>query len=522
MASFNNFVDHFSFGADWTSPQKRYQDPDPFFDVLSSKLGYLRDQTIPLNSPHSSISSASRDSVSSAYSAFTLPSELQGGVSNISSRRPSYTAELYYTTHNKLDFPQPLAQAPPHTMTSRFFDLDSSVSQHGENPSSFLPPLNPLMPQKPQESYVALDNGLLLDRTFNNIVSSTDLKAAFLRDSKYFGNFDTSMEIVNQLNLLLGSSLKEVPGLLQARVAALLDYLVTQNEDLVTSLQKTPKTYSMIINKNGKLDIISLPKSSNLQLSPKDIIIIEGDRGKDLVMVLQPVIEFRFALLFNYLKKKLHLKSLEFGNAKSSPVPQNHKSRHGHNQQRSVINEDENFITLPNKQVLRFAKPHELTQLTSKYNDELMAYRICLNYVQSLNLDLIIKNVEFQFDKKKLIIYYYCLQRLDFRGLIKELFKIYKTRIWLCAVLPIENSFKPLLTYELEKKSAGFDSTLSSSRSNDLTIVDKLPEAESISSLDEIKEPVCFHSKVFLSLIEWFKYELLDQETFDERFAFLN
>ncbi|GMG47049.1 unnamed protein product [Ambrosiozyma monospora] len=342
--------------------------------------------------------------------------------------------------------------------------------------------------------------------------------------------------------------------MIQRGVNKLLDYLLTQNEDLKSANHQATKNYSLILNKNGRLDIISFPKTSNLQLMPKDLIIIEGDRGKDLVMVLKPVIDFRFALFFNYLKKKLHLKSLEFGNANpSTSAPQQSQQNQQHNhaqptlglghlqpqalqqipqqpapsqtpqQQKSIINEDENFITLPNKQILRFAKPHELTQLTSKYNDELMALRICLNYAASLNLDLIIKNVEFQFDKKKLIIYYYCLQRLDFRGLIKELFKIYKTRIWLCAILLIEKTYKPLLDYETEK-IAGLKTPPSSrsSRSNDWVVIDNLPAKDQIYQLSEIEQPAFFHSKIFFSLIEMFKYEITNPQIFKDRYSFLN
>ncbi|GME97840.1 unnamed protein product [[Candida] boidinii] len=307
------------------------------------------------------------------------------------------------------------------------------------------------------------------------------------------------------------------------------------------------------------LQLLQLMKNHQvqIQIQVQDLIIIDGDRGKDLVMVLKPVIDFRFALLFNYLKKKLHLKSLEFGNSSGSNPNNNHNNnnRNGHHnnnnnnnniQKQSIINEDENFITLPNKQVLSFAKPQELTQLTNKYNDELMALKICLNYVSSLNLDLIIKNVEFQFDKKKLIIYYYCLRRLDFRGFIKELFKIYKTRIWLCAVLPLEKSYKPLLNYEIEKNKIKSENENSNSNSNlnsrnsinnnsillmkalsnenisDLVITDPLPVQDNINTLPEIIEPIYFHSKIFLSLINWFKYEISNKESFEKNFKFIN
>lgn len=395
----------------------------------------------------------------------------------------------------------------------------------------------------------------------------------------YFGDFNTATQVINQLDNLLGlSNSRESPddpastaqlGIIRQRIDKLLEFLLKQNEDLKSPNHLNNKNYSLILNKNGRLDIISFPKNSNLQLMPKDLIIIEGDRGKDLVMVLKPVIEFKFALFFNYLKKKLHLKSLEFGNssnnrsqpgsASSSSAPPSRHSNHNNNShnnnshnnnshsngnnshQKSIINEDENFITLPNKQILRFAKPHELNQLILKYNDETMAYKICLNYSASLNLDLIIKNVEFQFDKKKLIIYYYCLQRLDFRGLIKELFKIYKTRIWLCAILPLEKTFKPLLDYELEKIDMKLGNSNGSAHQNSLkgnsnrdnhdkqlyrsnanVVHDKFPSSDQIYQFSEIDEPIFFHCKIFSNLINMFQFEVSNYEVFKDRYWFLD
>ena len=51
-----------------------------------------------------------------------------------------------------------------------------------------------------------------------------------------------------------------------------------------------------------------------------------------------------------------------------------------------------------------------------------------------------------------MIFYYFAgFKRIDFRGLIKELFKIYKTRIWLCAVLPYN---KPELYITMDKEDS--------------------------------------------------------------------
>jgi hypothetical protein len=43
---------------------------------------------------------------------------------------------------------------------------------------------------------------------------------------------------------------------------------------------------------------------------------------------------------------------------------------------------------------------------------------------------------EYQWDRRKLTFFYIASQRIDFRDLVRDLFKIYKTRIWMCAVNP--------------------------------------------------------------------------------------
>lgn len=422
--------------------------------------------------------------------------------------------------------------------------------------------VRPEQPDHPAGNFVHLDDGLLLDRASNTIVGSRQLRAKFHLCTPYFGDLAVAMDVIGQMERLLGGAdlpratwgstassidplltssslmhsshpLNSAPidasraplPLLQKRTNKLLDFLLTQNTDLKSTCHMAAKNYSLILNKNGRLDIISFPRKSNLQLSAQDIIIIEGDRGKDLVMVLKPVVEFRFALFFNYLKKKLHLKSLEFGNSGCSGSRKKDRGNNNNNnnksskKSRSIINEDENFITLPNKQILRFAKPQELNQLLSKYNDELVALKICLNYASSLNLNLIIKNVEFQFDKKKLIIYYYCLQRLDFRGLIKELFKVYKTRIWLCAILPLEKSSQPLIDYEMG--SRGIIKDDKSYRSEANVVKDDLPGTDQLYNLADIQHPLSFHSRIFASLIDVYSYEISHPETFGDKYRFL-
>ncbi len=57
--------------------------------------------------------------------------------------------------------------------------------------------------------------------------------------------------------------------------------------------------------------------------------------------------------------------------------------------------------------------------------------RLCCQKAQQQNLGIVIVDVEFQYDRKKLTVYYYCNGRIDFRGFVKELYSIFYARIWM-------------------------------------------------------------------------------------------
>lgn len=43
-------------------------------------------------------------------------------------------------------------------------------------------------------------------------------------------------------------------------------------------------------------------------------------------------------------------------------------------------------------------------------------------------------------DRRKLTFYFKANERIDFRELVRELFKIYKTRIWMCAYASLKTT----------------------------------------------------------------------------------
>ncbi|KAJ5079481.1 protein psp1 [Anaeramoeba ignava] len=83
------------------------------------------------------------------------------------------------------------------------------------------------------------------------------------------------------------------------------------------------------------------------------------------------------------------------------------------------------------KPILRKAFNNEIASLSNKIEDEKKALLICINKVAQRDLPMKVLDAEFQFDRKKLTFYFSANSRIDFRDLVKDLFKIYKTRIWM-------------------------------------------------------------------------------------------
>lgn len=350
--------------------------------------------------------------------------------------------------------------------------------------------------------HIKLDNGLLLKDQY--LIASADLKNLFNKTIKYFQNVELSNEILEDLKTLLGD-----PKILK---------LVTFIKNL-NNLTFNHKILCLVMNKNGKFDLLSYPNNSNIFLQKNDLVIVDGDRGKDLVMILEPLIDLNFAILFNFLKKIEYLKSL---NIIDEDHHHGHHNNGGNNRKfggthstklnasfivNNHSNEDNEFIiTLPTKQVLRFATPKEIHKISGKFLEEKKAFITCYNKIKELNLqnDLQLINVEYQSDFKKLIFYYFAnFKRIDFRGLIKELFKIYKTRIWLCAVLPYDNG-ELIMNDNLSvsdvpplNNSIPVEYNLSNDQILDF----------SINQFGSLPSPNYFHSRNFKNLVELLKRE---------------
>ncbi|WP_445492833.1 PSP1 domain-containing protein [Niallia sp. 03133] len=90
---------------------------------------------------------------------------------------------------------------------------------------------------------------------------------------------------------------------------------------------------------------------------------------------------------------------------------------------------DENDVVLPLKKVLRIADQKDQMIVDENRSAAKEAYEVCCEKVNLHNLDMKLVDVEYTFDRNKVIFYFTADGRVDFRELVKDLAAIFRTRI---------------------------------------------------------------------------------------------
>lgn len=83
------------------------------------------------------------------------------------------------------------------------------------------------------------------------------------------------------------------------------------------------------------------------------------------------------------------------------------------------------------KRILRVATSDEVALLDVKSEEEDELLRICSAKSKQRGLPMTLVDAEYQYDRNKLTFYFESECRIDFRELVRDLFSIYKTRIWM-------------------------------------------------------------------------------------------
>ena len=168
--------------------------------------------------------------------------------------------------------------------------------------------------------------------------------------------------------------------------------------------------------KAGRTDYFYLPKSlSKITIKNGDLLIVEADRGQDLGKVIECNLNSRQQLR-------------DYQSTHVDPLVDSH----------NAIGKE-----ITPKKIYRKAEKSEAQMLLIKSQDELAANTLCQSKVKQRKLPMQVVDAEYQWDRRKLTFYFVADKRVDFRELVRELFKLYKTRIWMynsinyrCAVNP--------------------------------------------------------------------------------------
>ncbi|MBR5246517.1 MAG: stage 0 sporulation family protein [Clostridia bacterium] len=90
-------------------------------------------------------------------------------------------------------------------------------------------------------------------------------------------------------------------------------------------------------------------------------------------------------------------------------------------------NEDD--INKPLKKVIRVATEEDVKTLNENKEKEKEAFKICEGKIEAHGLEMSLVDVEYTFDRSKLLFYFTADGRVDFRELVKDLASSFRTRI---------------------------------------------------------------------------------------------
>ncbi|KAL3463391.1 hypothetical protein BJX64DRAFT_287417 [Aspergillus heterothallicus] len=197
-----------------------------------------------------------------------------------------------------------------------------------------------------------------------------------------------------------------------------------------------------------RADVFFIQKDTGLQVKPGDLVIVEADRGTDLGTIQHANVTLQKARELKQQYAEEHYKWLMMfsrqgqngaANAVGSPgsVPAlNNRSAIGGMGPHGSHGVQEPSGEIKPKLIKRLAQNHEILTLRDKEGNEAKAKRVCQQKVVEHRLNMEILDAEFQMDWKKLTFYYFADSYINFNSLVTDLFKIYKTRIWMSAINP--------------------------------------------------------------------------------------
>ncbi|CAK7209180.1 hypothetical protein SBRCBS47491_000351 [Sporothrix bragantina] len=213
----------------------------------------------------------------------------------------------------------------------------------------------------------------------------------------------------------------------------------------------------IVLFKCARADVFYIQEGTGLTVKPGDLVIVEADRGTDLGTVAVDNVDWVEArrLKEHYAEEQYKWLMMYSQNAaaaqegagaglmaSSTGLQGSAIGGMGPPGQHHI--QEPNAGELKPKLIKRLAQNHEIHALRDKEGNEAKAKRVCMQKVKEHGLNMEILDAEFQMDWKKLTFYYFADAYVNFNSLVTDLFKIYKTRIWMSAINPASFASQPL------------------------------------------------------------------------------
>ncbi|GAB1313227.1 PSP1 C-terminal domain-containing protein [Madurella fahalii] len=205
----------------------------------------------------------------------------------------------------------------------------------------------------------------------------------------------------------------------------------------------------IVLFKCARADVFYIQEGTGLTVKPGDLVIVEADRGTDLGTVARDNVDWQTAkeLKEHYAEEQYRWLMMYSQNAAAAQEGSGAGLMAAANGlQGSAVGgmgppsqhhmQEPNAGELKPKLIKRLAQSHEIHALRDKEGNEAKAKRVCQQKVKEHGLNMEILDAEFQMDWKKLTFYYFADTYINFNSLVTDLFKIYKTRIWMSAINP--------------------------------------------------------------------------------------
>ncbi|CAI5737033.1 unnamed protein product [Hyaloperonospora brassicae] len=164
-----------------------------------------------------------------------------------------------------------------------------------------------------------------------------------------------------------------------------------------------PEAYYDVEFKRGRKEVFA----GRAAYKPGDYVKVEADRGEDIGRIVRRITDVSKGFPVN-----------ETGSAGEECTGRG--KRHD----------------LPTKKIICVASQRELEVLNGQRKEEYEVFEVCRSKVRQRLLPMNVIDAEYQFDRHKLTFFFEADRRIDFRELVRDLFAIYKTRIWLQQVVP--------------------------------------------------------------------------------------